>query len=88
MPSWIRVDSDDEVADTWREAPASDRPVLYEAVTDPEYLPLPPHISFDQAKKMAMALEGDSDRGRSSRSRSRASSRSSSTDDNPRPDYS
>jgi len=60
----IRVDSDDQVADAWREALDCDRPVLYEAVTDPEYPPLPPHITFEQAKKMAMALEGDPDRAR------------------------
>jgi pyruvate dehydrogenase (quinone) len=54
----IRVTSGDEVADAWKEALDSDRPVLYEAVTDPEYPPLPPHIKFDQAKKMGMALIG------------------------------
>jgi pyruvate dehydrogenase (quinone) len=30
--------------------------VLYEAVTDPEVPPLPPHIRFEQAKQMAQAL--------------------------------
>src|SRR3954470_18083195 len=40
----IRVTSADEVGPAWDEALSSDRPVLYEAVTDPEYPPLPPHI--------------------------------------------
>ena len=52
----IRVDSPDQVADAWDEALATDRPVLYEAVTDPEVPPLPPHIRFEQAKQMAQAL--------------------------------
>ena len=38
----------------------TDRPVLYEAVTDSEVPPLPPHIRFEQAKQMAQALaKGD-----------------------------
>jgi pyruvate dehydrogenase (quinone) len=61
----IRVTSGDEVADAWSEALSSDRPVLFEAVTDPEYPPLPPHIRFDQAKSMMSALvSGDENRGR------------------------
>jgi pyruvate dehydrogenase (quinone) len=56
----IRVDSPDRVADAWDEALAADRPVLYEAITDPEVPPLPPHIMMDQAKGMAQALlKGD-----------------------------
>ncbi len=55
----IRVDSPDQVADAWDEALAADRPVVYEAVTDPEVPPLPPHIRFEQAKNMAKALTGD-----------------------------
>jgi len=61
----IRVDSPDQVAAAWDEALAADRPVLFEAVTDPEVPPLPPHIRFDQAKEMAHALaQGDPGRGR------------------------
>jgi pyruvate dehydrogenase (quinone) len=60
----IRVTSGDQVADAWREALSSDRPVLFEAVTDPEVPPLPPHISFEQAKSMMRALVSDDDRGR------------------------
>ncbi|MFL5782100.1 MAG: thiamine pyrophosphate-requiring protein [Thermoleophilaceae bacterium] len=52
----IRVDSPDQVAGAWDEALASDRPVVYEAVTDPEYPPLPPHIKMTQAQHMAKAI--------------------------------
>ena len=61
----IRVDAPDQVAGAWDEALASDRPVVYEAITDPEVPPLPPHIKFDQARKLASALvKGDPHRGR------------------------
>ncbi|MDQ3850518.1 MAG: thiamine pyrophosphate-requiring protein [Actinomycetota bacterium] len=52
----IRVDAGDRVRAAWEEALASERPVVLEAVTDPEYPPLPPHIRFEQAKAMAGAL--------------------------------
>jgi pyruvate dehydrogenase (quinone) len=55
----IRVERPEDVGPAWDEALAADRPVLYEAVTDPEVPPLPPHIRFEQAQKMAMALPGD-----------------------------
>jgi pyruvate dehydrogenase (quinone) len=56
----IRVDNPDDVAEAWEEAFAADRPVVYEAVTDPEIPPLPPHIRFEQAQGMASALaKGD-----------------------------
>jgi pyruvate dehydrogenase (quinone) len=54
------VDDPDDVAPAWEEALAADRPVVYEAVTDPEVPPLPPHIRFEQAKTMAQTLaKGD-----------------------------
>jgi pyruvate dehydrogenase (quinone) len=56
----IRVDAPDQVGPAWDEALAADMPVVYEAVTDPEVPPLPPHIRFEQAKNMAAALaKGD-----------------------------
>jgi pyruvate dehydrogenase (quinone) len=59
----IRVDDPERIADAWDEALSADKPVLIEAVTDPEVPPLPPHIRFDQAKKLAKALPGDPARG-------------------------
>jgi pyruvate dehydrogenase (quinone) len=59
----IRVDAPDDVGPAWDEALAADRPVLYEAITDPEVPPLPPHITLEQAHHYLTALAGDPDRG-------------------------
>ena len=50
----IRVNRPEMVADAWDRALASDRPLVLEAVTDPDVPPLRPHITLDQAK-----LHGD-----------------------------
>ena len=56
----IRVEKPEEVGPAWDRALASDRPVVYEAVTDPEVPTLPPHITFKEAKNfMASMLKGD-----------------------------
>jgi pyruvate dehydrogenase (quinone) len=61
----FRVDDPDRVAETWEEALAADRPAVLEAVTDPEVPPLPPHITFEEAKHFAKAvLHGDPNSGR------------------------
>jgi pyruvate dehydrogenase (quinone) len=52
----IRVTEPDQVADAWDEALGSDRPVVYEALTDPEVPPLPPHIKMEQAVELSKAL--------------------------------
>ena len=52
----IRVDAPEQVGPAWDRALQTQRPVLLEAVTDPEVPPLPPHIRFDQANKLAHAL--------------------------------
>jgi pyruvate dehydrogenase (quinone) len=52
----IRVEDPDAVGDAWDEALAADRPVLFEAITDPEVPPLPPHIKVEQATSLAKAL--------------------------------
>jgi pyruvate dehydrogenase (quinone) len=54
----IRVDDPDRVGAAWDEALSADRPVVLEAVTDPEVPPLPPHITLEQAKALAGALAG------------------------------
>lgn len=54
----IRVQSPEEVGPAWDEALSADRPVLYEAVTDPEVPPLPPHITIEQARAFAAAVRG------------------------------
>lgn len=60
----IRVSEPGHVVAAWEEALAADRPVVLEAITDPEVPPLPPHIRFEQAQQMAKALPGDPHRGR------------------------
>jgi pyruvate dehydrogenase (quinone) len=58
----IYVDNPDRVGAAWDEALASDVPVVLEVKTDPEVPPLPPHITFDQAKKFtSMLLKDDPD---------------------------
>jgi pyruvate dehydrogenase (quinone) len=59
----IFCDSGDSVGEAWAEALASDRPCVLEVKVDPETPPLPPHITTEQAKKMARAMvKGDPER--------------------------
>jgi pyruvate dehydrogenase (quinone) len=56
----IRVEKPEQIGPTWEQALHSDRPVVYEAVTDPEVPTLPPHITFEQAKKFTESMsKGD-----------------------------
>ena len=56
----IRVERAEDVGPAWERALAADRPVVYEALTDPEVPTLPPHITFDEAKKFTESmLAGD-----------------------------
>src|SRR5205823_5666696 len=60
----IRVDHPDQIGPAWEEALASDRPVILEAITDPDVPTLPPHITLEQAKNFATSLlKGDPDEG-------------------------
>ena len=59
----IRIDKPDDLAGAWSEVLTADRPAVLEVVVDPEIPPLPPHITVDQAKKMAKAMvKGDPER--------------------------
>jgi pyruvate dehydrogenase (quinone) len=59
----IRVERPADVAPAWEAAFASDRPVVLDAVTDPDVPPLPPHISLEQAKNFLLSmLRGDTER--------------------------
>jgi pyruvate dehydrogenase (quinone) len=59
----IRVDHPEDVGPAWDEALASDRPVVLDVYTDPDVPPLPPHVSFKQARQFAESLvKGDPDR--------------------------
>jgi pyruvate dehydrogenase (quinone) len=56
----VRVADPDHVADAWDEVLRADRPAVLEAIVDPEVPPLPPHITFEEAKHFASAvLHGD-----------------------------
>jgi pyruvate dehydrogenase (quinone) len=56
----IHVDNADQVGKSWDEALQADRPVVLEAVTDPEVPPIPPHATFEQTKDVAKSLfKGD-----------------------------
>jgi pyruvate dehydrogenase (quinone) len=58
----LRMESPDTVAATWAAALDSDRPVVVEAVVDPNVPPLPPHITLKQARNYLSALmRGDPD---------------------------
>ena len=56
----IYVDDPEKLSGACQEALTSDRPVVLEVKTDPEVAPLPPHITFKQAKAfMASMVKGD-----------------------------
>ena len=57
----VRVDHPDQIRAAWERAVHADRPFVFEAITDPNVPPLPPHIRLEQAKKMGMALIGGED---------------------------
>ncbi len=59
----IRVDDPDRVGAAWDDALRAGRPVVIDAITDPEVPPLPPHITFEQAVNFAESVvHGDSSR--------------------------
>lgn len=56
----LYVDQPEQLAPAWEEALAARRPVLLEVKTDPDVPALPPHITFEQAKKFGRAvMKGD-----------------------------
>jgi len=58
----IYVDDPERMGSAWDEALGADVPVVLEVKTDPEVPPLPPHITFKQAKNFMNTLQqGDPD---------------------------
>ncbi len=56
------MDRPEELGRAWEYALRADRPTVLEAYTDPDVPPLPPHVTFKQAKGYAAAiLHGDPD---------------------------
>jgi pyruvate dehydrogenase (quinone) len=59
----IYCEDGEQVGSAWERALAAGRPCLLEVKVDPEVPPLPPHITFEQAEKMAKAMvKGDPER--------------------------
>ena len=52
----IRVERPDDIGPAWERALAAEKPTVVEMVTDPNVPPLPPHITFEQAKAYLSAL--------------------------------
>lgn len=60
----VRLENSEDIESALDEALAADRPVVVDAVTDPNVPPLPPHATFKQATAMMSALiKGDPDAG-------------------------
>jgi pyruvate dehydrogenase (quinone) len=56
----IRIDAPGQVTDAWQKALAADRPVLVEAITDPEISPFPDHVMIKKADNLASSVaKGD-----------------------------
>jgi pyruvate dehydrogenase (quinone) len=54
------VEHPEAIGPAWDAALAAGRPALIEFVTDPEVPPLPPHVTFEQARTLARAvIKGD-----------------------------
>jgi pyruvate dehydrogenase (quinone) len=55
----LRVERPEQLGFAWDEALSATRPVLIEAITDPEVPPLPPHITFGQAMHFTESMVHD-----------------------------
>lgn len=58
----VRVERPEQVAGAWDVALAADRPVVLDVVVDPNVPFLPPHITFEQSKKLLRVLRRDPQR--------------------------
>jgi len=55
----IELRTSAEIEDGWREAFAADRPVIIDALTTPDEPPIPPHVTYDQARALAESVMKD-----------------------------
>jgi pyruvate dehydrogenase (quinone) len=56
----IRVDDPENLGAAWDEALSADRPVVLEAIVDPDVPTIPPHVTFDQMIKFSKTvIKGD-----------------------------
>ncbi|QWV93456.1 thiamine pyrophosphate-requiring protein [Geomonas oryzisoli] len=60
----IRLEDPEQISAAWRTALSANRPVVIDARCDPDVPPLPPHITFEQAKGFLSSLfKGDPNLG-------------------------
>ena len=59
----IYCDKPEQIAAAWKEALASDRPVIIEFKSDPNVPPLPPHITFKDAKNFMTMMADEPELG-------------------------
>jgi pyruvate dehydrogenase (quinone) len=59
----IFVNNPDQVGAAWDQALSADRPVILEAYTDPNVPPLPPHITFKDAKNFMFMMRDEPELG-------------------------
>jgi pyruvate dehydrogenase (quinone) len=52
----IEVTRPEDIAGAWEQAFVADRPVVLDMHTDPDVPPLPPHITFEQARHFATSM--------------------------------
>ena len=58
----IRVETPEAIGPAWDRALSSDRPVVIDAVTDPNMPPTPPHLTWEQITNLASSvLAGDAE---------------------------
>ncbi len=56
----LRVDAPHQLEEVWARALSADRPVLIEAITDPDISPFPDHVMIKKADKLATSVaQGD-----------------------------
>jgi pyruvate dehydrogenase (quinone) len=61
----IYVDAPNVLGSAWQQALSSDRPVVPEVKTDPDVVPLPPHVTLKEARGFLSSIEkGDAGSGR------------------------
>jgi pyruvate dehydrogenase (quinone) len=50
------VDRAEDIGAAWDRALSAGRPFVFEAITDPDVPPMPPHITIEQAKDFASSV--------------------------------
>jgi pyruvate dehydrogenase (quinone) len=59
----IKLTASDHIEDALTEAFTADRPVIVDALTSPDEPPMPPHVTFDQAKALMTSVLKDPNKG-------------------------